>query len=161
MFDFAQGRKGAYGDAVGIATDSLKFRNMAKVEHELGFEQLLPHGWNKVGPARQDSNVVAVLCEIADRLFELTRAQQFELREAQSSPPAIAAVSRLDGSSSCRIGPFPLNQSDPPCSRKRAGAVGSMPSVRFKDLAFFFARSAASTRSGVNGDSCRRTPTAS
>ena len=36
-----------------------------------------------------------------------------------------------------------------------------MPSVKLIGLAFFFARSAASTRSGVNGDSCSRTPTAS
>src|SRR6266567_9465287 len=66
-----------------------------------------------------------------------------------------------DGSISCRSGPLPLNHKAPPCSRNRVGAVGSTPSVRFSGLAFFFARKAASTRSGVNGTSCKRTPTAS
>src|SRR2546423_421139 len=57
--------------------------------------------------------------------------------------------------------PLPLKKSAPPCSRKCAGVVGSTPSVRFNALALFFARSAASTRSDVNGDSCSRIPTAS
>ena len=44
-------------------------------------------------------------------------------------------------------------QFDIESSRKRAGDVGSMPSVRLRGFAFFFARMAARTLSGVNGDS--------
>src|SRR5258707_1364971 len=71
-------------------------------------------------------------------------------------------VARRDGSSSCLCGPLPLNHNDPPCSRNVVGATGSAPRVISSD--FFppcFALSAASTRSGVNGASRSRTPTAS
>src|SRR5438270_2158633 len=71
-------------------------------------------------------------------------------------------VALLDGSSACRCGPLPLNHNDPPCSRKAVGATGSSP--RVISSAFFsecFALIAANTRSGVNGASRSRTPTAS
>src|SRR5579864_7251618 len=102
-----------------------------------------------------------MLPQVAYCFFGGAWAQQFEFREAQSALPAAAGVSRREGSSACRSGPFPLKQSEPPCSRKRVGEVGSTPSVKFSAFAFFLARSAARTLSGVNGDSCRRTPTAS
>src|SRR6266700_4368231 len=67
-----------------------------------------------------------------------------------------------EGSSSCRFGPLPLNHSEPPCSRNVTGSDGSAPLVISKAFfVAFFDRKAASTRSGVNGASRRRTPTAS
>src|ERR1700758_5264256 len=65
------------------------------------------------------------------------------------------------GSRGWRMGPLPRKQSAPPCSRKCVGEVGSTPSVRFMALAFFLARNAARMRSGVNGASRKRMPTAS
>src|ERR1700733_6164044 len=106
-------------------------------------------------------HTVAVFCKERNGFLHGARAQQLELRETQSSPPAGTAVSRRDGSSGWRSGPLPRYQSDPPCSRNLVGEVGSTPSVRLIAFAFFLAHKAESTRSGVNGDSCRRTPTAS
>src|SRR5579859_588146 len=94
-------------------------------------------------------------------LLDCSRTQQSELREAQSVPPGAEGNCCREGSSACRCGPLPLYQSEPPCSRKRSGDVGSTPSVRFNDFVFLFARKAAKTLSGVNGTSCKRTPTAS
>src|SRR6266550_4007840 len=58
-------------------------------------------------------------------------------------------------------GPLPSKHNAPPCSRKRIGAIGSTPSVRLRLFSDLCVRSAASTRSGVNGASCKRIPTAS
>src|SRR5580765_7384714 len=132
---------------------------MANVKHRLRFEQFLPHGRNHVSAAGQHADCLGLLAEQTDGFFYAARSQQFEFRETQSAPPS-ATVERRDGSSACRSGPLPLNHNDPPCSRKRTGDVGSTPSVRFSVFALFFARRAASTRSGVKGDSCKRTPTA-
>src|SRR5690348_4953043 len=97
-----------------------------------------------------------MFAEMLQHFLHGSRPEQLELRQAQSAPP----VARRAGSKRCRSGPLPLNHNEPPCSRNRSGEVGSMPSVRFRAFAFFFARRAASTLSGVNGDSCRRMPTA-
>src|SRR2546426_11385001 len=138
-----------------------QFRDVTNVEHVFRLEQLLVHGGNEVSPAGQNADVLGVLRQVAGRFFHRARPQQLELWEAQSSPPASAGISRRAGSSGWRSGPLPRNHSAPPCSRKRSGAVGSTPSVRFRGFAFLLARRAARTRSGVKGHSCNRIPTAS
>src|SRR5258708_25929770 len=144
-----------------MRTDSAQFGDATEIEHILWLKELLTHRWNQVRAARQHPNITCVFCERGNSIVDRARPQQPELREAQSAPPAGPAACRRAGSSACRSGPLPLKQSDPPCSRKRAGAVGSTPSVSVSVFCFLFARSAAITRSGVKGDSCKRTPTAS
>src|SRR5437868_715356 len=141
--------------------DTFQLRDVADVEHVLRLKEPLPHGWNQIGPAGQHTDIASMLRQVAYCLFQRLRAQQLEFRQAQSSPLDSAAASLRAGSSGCRSGPLPRNQSAPPCSRKRVGAVGSTPSVRFIGLAFLRARNAAKTRSGVNGASRSRIPTAS
>src|SRR5262249_19696064 len=145
--------------------DLAQFFDAANVEHEFRLVKLLPHRGQQVGAASHDLYAPGVAVELTQSLLHGGGSKQFETRQAQSSPPVSAAGTaelRRAGSSSCRAGPLPLNHRAPPCSRKRAGAVGSTPSVRSIFLAAsFFARIAASTRSGVNGASRKRIPTAS
>src|SRR5437667_7445161 len=112
---------------VGKGANSFQGSDMTQVQHMLRLEQLLAHRGNQVRAPRENADR-RILAHKVDRLVDIPRSQKFELRKTQSSPPASAA-SRREGSSGCRSGPLPRNQSEPPCSRKRAGDVGSMPSV--------------------------------
>ena len=93
-------------------------------------------------------------------VIQRTRPKQFELRQAQSSPPASRGAHAVKDPAPCRSGPFPLNQSEPPCSRNPDGFVGSMPSVKLIGLAFCFARSVRHPLRGKRRF-MHRTPTAS
>jgi hypothetical protein len=73
-------------DAASLLANPVQFRNVADVEHVLGLEQFLPHGWDEVGASGDDSEAV-VFRQVRDRFIERARAQQFELWETQSSPP--------------------------------------------------------------------------
>src|SRR5207248_6538805 len=136
-------------------------RNMPKVQHIFRIEKFLLHGWNEICAAGQDADFIWMVGQQSERFFQSAGQQQLELGKAQSSPPASNRASFRAGSSACLFGPLPLNHNEPPCSRNASGEVGSIPSVKLIGLAFFFARNAASTRSGVNGASRNRTPTAS
>src|ERR1700686_1833546 len=150
--DHTERGQGADVDAtVGLRPDAAHRRDSAKVEHVLRLEKLLPHGGNQIRAASQHAKVPRMLAQVADRFFDAVRPQQLEFWQAQSAPPVAEGGERREGSSACRSGPFPLKQSAPPCSRKCVGEVGSTPSVRFNTFAFFFARNAARTLSGVNG----------
>src|SRR2546421_3933847 len=125
----------------------------------LGREKSLAHGRKQVGAAGEDADVVSLVAQECEDIGKRSRASELEFRETHCSP-LVGEGARLI-SFPWRIWPLPLNQSEPPCSRNFTGEVGSTPSVKFRGLAFFFARNAESTRSGVNGDSCKRIPTAS
>src|SRR5581483_2353487 len=129
------GKRGKCANLNGVSvlrTNSLQAGNMADIEQIFRLEELLPHGRNEIGAASNHTDVTNVFSEIADRVFDGARPEQLKGGQAQSSPPT--GASRRAGSSGCRSGPLPRNQSDPPCSRKRSGDVGSTPSVR---LIFF------------------------
>ena len=112
----------------------------AEIEHKIGLKQFLPHRRNQVGAASEHANVSGVLGQTHRKLHQAVRGRS-SLNCGRLNPHLRAGASRRAGSSGCRSGPLPLNQSDPPCSRKRSGAVGSMPSVRLITFAFFLARS--------------------
>src|SRR5712692_313640 len=176
LFDHPErGECADFDSAIEVRLDSSQRADAAQVENVLRFKKLLSHRGNHISAPSDNADG-----NVPGRRGRVTRAhtsgirgqelncfwyapgtQQLELWKAQSAPPADAGASWRAGSSTCRSGPLPLKQSAPPCSRKRSGAVGSTPSVRFNALAFLLARSAASTRSGVKGHSCSRTPTAS
>src|ERR1022692_2158200 len=139
-----------FDDSAGLRPDSSQLCKAAQIEHVLRFKKFLPHRRNQVSAASKHTDITCVFREAGNGFVNATRPEQPKLWKAQSAPPAGAEASRRAGSSACRSGPLPLKQSDPPCSRKRWGEVGSTPSVRFNALSFLFARSAANTRSGVN-----------
>src|SRR5664280_922336 len=140
-----------------------QFADAAQVENEWRREQLLLHRRQQVGTARNHFHLAVILRHQRHGFIKSLGAQQLEAGKAQSPPLAgdPAFVPCRAGSSGCRIRPLPRNHSEPPCSRNFSGAVGSTDSVISILFIPFFARSAASTRSGVNGASRKRTPTAS
>src|SRR5437868_10839609 len=150
-FNFSEGSQCPDFNAVlGALTNSPQFAETTNVQHILWLKEFLPQGWNQIRATRQHLNVCGVLCQKFDGLFNFARPQQTKRGQTQSSPPAAGWPAR-EGSSACLRGPLPRNHKAPPCSRRRCGLVGSTPSVRFSFLACFFARNAASTRSGVKG----------
>src|SRR5579859_57036 len=144
----------------------MQFLDATDIENKLRLEEALLHRRDKICAAGEDMYLPGMGRKLLDGFSNGARTQQFESGKTQSSPPdsvsASAALVRRAGSWGCRSGPRPLWQSAPPCSRKCAGAVGSTWLVKSIFLLLdCFARSAARTRSGVNGASRSRIPTAS
>src|SRR5664280_1923108 len=164
MFDGTKACQRPNFDALARATaNSPQFADAAQVENVWRREQLLLHRRQQVGTARNHFYLAVILRHQRHGFVESLGAQQLEGGKAHSPPPAgdPAFVPCRAESSGCRIGPLPRNHNEPPCSRNFSGAVGSTDSVISILFIPFFARSAASTRSGVNGASRKRTPTAS
>src|ERR1035437_5339281 len=164
MFDGTKACQRPNFDALARPTvNSPQFADAAQVENVWRREQFLLHRRQQVGTARNHFHLAVILRHQRHGFIKSLGAQQLEAGQAHSPPPAVgpAFVPCRAGSSGCRIGPLPRNHSEPPCSRSLWGAVGSTNPVISTLFIPFFARSAASTRSGVNGASRRRTPTAS
>src|SRR5205085_11899052 len=105
-------------------------RNTPEVQHVVRVEEFLLHGRNEICAAGQHASVIGMLGQQSESFFQSARAEQLELRKAQSSPRASDRSSLREGSSACRFGPLPLNHNEPPCSRNASGEVGSIPSVK-------------------------------
>src|SRR5262249_8854870 len=117
-FDVCERSKSADFSSLLCLADAFKCWQMSQVEDIFRFEKFLPHGRDEIGTTRKNANAVGIFCQVSGSFIQSTWAQQFKLWKTQSSPPASAATSRRDGSSGCRLGPLPRNQSAPPCSRK-------------------------------------------
>src|SRR5271157_4149221 len=145
--------------AVSRRLDPTQLGDAAKVDHIRRREQLLLHGRKKVRTTGDDLHLIGMLRQHFDSLGESGRTQQLKAGQTQSAPPIVAPC-RAE-SARCLCGPLPRNHSEPPCSRKVSGCVGSTPAVISTFFAPCWVRNADKTRSGVNGASRKRTPTAS
>src|SRR5258708_3154175 len=109
------GHRADFHAQTGRHANAVQLFNAPDIHDMAGREQLLSHGRQQIGASGKNLDVAAVAGQMADGFLNVARTQEFENRQAQSSPPTFPPwPGRRAGPSSCRSGPCPLNQSDPP-----------------------------------------------